>query len=159
MYFGFIVPYGILLVVNAMIIYKATQFSRAQKADAALNSSKNRRKAQMTRMILFITFLYITLSFPGVIVTGYFFGIIYSHEAGSMIINLLNAIQFSYPALNFFILLFSNKLFAEEVKRLFLRLGNNSVSVTTRTKGSAALTQDKRRLSNTGNIVPLSNIQ
>ena len=76
----------------------------------------------MTKMILFLTFLYIVLSLPGVIVTGYMYDYVYSLDVGLMLVNLINAVQFSYPALNFFILCFSNKMFANEVKSMIFKM-------------------------------------
>ena len=78
----------------------------------------------MTRMILIITSLFILLSLPGAIVSGYFYDDIIVLDYGTMIINLLNAIQFTYPASNFFILFFTNKLFAQEIKSAFSRIRN-----------------------------------
>lgn len=131
-------PYCLLILLNAMIILKATHFSRKQKAAAAANSTvlatsgSDRRKAQMTRTILFITFLYILLSFPGYVVNGYIYQDIIQSNASQMILNLINAIQFSYPALNFFILFFSNKIFASEVKSMIFRIhSTNRVSHAT----------------------------
>ena len=110
-----------------MIIFKATRFSRTQKVSFSSNllcfrrSEVRKRKTQMTKMILFITFLYIVLSLPGVIVTGYMYDYIYSLDVGLMLVNLINAVQFSYPALNFIILCFSNKMFANEVKSMIFK--------------------------------------
>lgn len=118
-------PYSLLLLVNCLIILKATQFTRARRAtNPSLNGIT--RRTQMTRMILFITFLYIMLTLPGAIISGYFFGAIYQLEYGKMAINLINDIQFTYPAFNFFILFFTNKLFAQEVKSLYSGIRINS---------------------------------
>ena len=132
------IPYALLLIINSLIIFIATQFTRAQKAAATVamgSVSGARRKAQMTRMILMITFLYIILSLPGAIVSGYFYNDIFALDHGTMLINLLNAIQFTYPACNFFILFFTNKLFAKEIKSVFSF--NNRVSVSSRSNNSA----------------------
>lgn len=120
-YFGYITPLSLLLIFNLVIIYKATRFSRSQRT-AYPSVSNVSRKIQMTRMILFITFLYIATSLPGIIVTGWLFADIISLEAGVLITNLLNCILFSYPALNFFTLFLSNKLFADEAKTMLSKL-------------------------------------
>jgi hypothetical protein len=112
------VPYSLLLIINCLIILKATQFTRARRAtNPSLNGVA--RRTQMTRMILLITFLFILLTLPSAIISGYFFGAIYQLEYGKMAINLINAIQFTYPVFNFFIMFFTNKLFEQEVKSLF----------------------------------------
>ena len=78
-----------------------------------------KRNVQITRTILVITFLYIFATLPSILQTGYFYTNIISLEAGTLIVSAINALEFSYPALNFFILFFSNKMFADEVKAFF----------------------------------------
>lgn len=51
-----------------------------------------------------------------------------------MAINLINAIQFTYPAFNFFILFFTNKLFEQKVKSLF-----SGIRINTRVTNSNQL--------------------
>lgn len=108
-----------------MIIYKATRYSCIQKANAVVKSasdiSKSRRKAQMTKMILITAFLYITLLLPGLTANVYLYNYISLLPSSNLILNLLNAIQFTYPSLSFFFLYFSNKQFANEVKSIILR--------------------------------------
>jgi hypothetical protein len=123
-----IVPFGLLLAINLMIIYKATRFSRTQYLSSnnkcpnqeGYNNNKttiNARKAQMTRTILTITFLYICLTLPPAIITGFFYpNVIALDLIGPMLINLIDNITFSFPAFNFFILLYSNRLFANEFR-------------------------------------------
>jgi len=106
-----------------LIIYQANKFTRAQQAVAASTTlfdiGRQKRKTQMTRTILFITFFYVITSLPGIVQAGYFYNPLIALEAGQMITSLINSIQFSYPAFNFFLLFFSNKLFANEIKALF----------------------------------------
>lgn len=110
----------------------ANKFTRAQRAAAAestlVSLRRAKRKAQMTKTILLITFIYIFTSLPGILQTGYFYTTIIVLESGQMIVSLINAIQFSYPAFNFFILYFTNRLFANEVKRLLSRFKRNKVA-------------------------------
>lgn len=134
LYFGYIVPYCFLVLLNSAIIYKATQFERHQQPTTETRSAK--RKTQMTRMIVFITFLYIITSLPNTIITGYFYNPVVRLDVGQLIINLINGIHFSYPAFNFFILFFSNKLFAEEVKFMFCRGNRNRVFSVSNTKSN-----------------------
>ena len=122
-----------------LIIYKATRFSESNTnsnthTNSASETQRNKRKTQMTRMILLITSLFIAMSLPGAILTGFFYDQVIMLEFGQVIVNLINGIQFSYPAFNFVILFFSNKLFAQELRSL---LGQfkfmpmvNSASVT-----------------------------
>lgn len=125
-------PYGLLIIFNSLIIYKATRFERVRVEAAELRAAK--RKAEMTRTILFMTFLYILVTLPSTIVTGYYFLTILLSDSGPLIITLIDALQFSYPALNFFILFFSNKLFAEEVKIFLGGIRERNFARTTQTK-------------------------
>lgn len=131
MYFGFITPYALLVFSNLIIIYKATRFERVHNLDkGALESHSSKRKAEMTRTILFITFLYIIITLPDITITGYLLFRILELDYGSMLLTIISSIHFSYPALHFFILFFSNRLFAEEVKSFFLKKRQISVSTT-----------------------------
>jgi hypothetical protein len=146
LYFGYAVPYASITLLNCGIIYEATRFARAHRntsnnmiEQSAEITASARRKAEMTKTILFITFLYIILTLPSVIMSGYYYNDLILLEIGQMIVTLLNNIQFSFPALNFVILYFSNKLFAKEVKILFSRarisaeqsqIGNNTPNTT-----------------------------
>lgn len=135
-------PYILLIVLNLMIIYKATRYERIRKlsqpmnarqhsilARANINGSRrkshatvvNKRKAQMTRAILIITFMYIASTLPSTIFNAYLYDLAASLEIDPIIINLMNGLQFSYSALNIFILFFTNKLFAKEFKELVFK--------------------------------------
>jgi hypothetical protein len=120
LYFGYIVPVAILIIVNLLIIYKATQFSRAQKALGNTNNTNQeseRKKAQMTKTILFLTFFYIALSFPIQIYAGYIYVNVDQYSFGQMTSNIINFAQYFYPSFHIIILYFSNKRFSIEFKR------------------------------------------
>ena len=138
LYFGFIVPYGFLLLFNVLIIYKATKFERIQKESKNVSSeAASRKKAHMTRTILFLTFLFIATSLPGTIITGYFYWDVTKSNLGRLIINLVDGVQFSFPAFNFFILFFTNKQFAQQVNVFLLKMKTkNQVSAQTQSFNS-----------------------
>jgi Na+/H+ antiporter NhaC len=113
-------------LLNCGIIYEATRYARAQQNESNLVVPSPRtkdtgaaKKAEMTRTIILITFLYILLTLPGAIIAGYFYNTLIVSDIGSIFIILSSNIQFIYQAFNFFILYFTNKLFAKEVRRLF----------------------------------------
>ena len=142
-YFGYIVPYGLLILFNAMIIYKATTYERTKKRtqvmslvqenlhSSSIATRAYQRKLEMTKTILFITFLYIVTSLASTLITAYFYNQIISDYSGQMVINLVDAVLFSYPAFNFFILFFSNKLFSQEVRSLIALGRQTSISAAT----------------------------
>lgn len=131
-YFGYIVPSGALIIINLAIIYKATKFDRAHKSNqdapnVIIEAQGVRRKQEMTKTILIITFLYIVAAFPSNLVNGYFLLNVMNMDEGQLILNIVASVQFSYPAFNFFILYFSNKRFAHEIKELLSKFKNNSI--------------------------------
>lgn len=152
LYFGFLIPIGFLFIVNFLIIYKATQYSRSHKSYGNGNTStashmrSNRKKTQMTKMILFVTFFYIALTLPEEIYSGYFFDSVSELSFGQMITNIIDAVQFAYPSFHIFILFFSNKQFAQEVKEMILRIKSSRVRTSSilGNKNSSSL-NDRRR--------------
>lgn len=138
-YGGELVPMCLLLILNIVIIYKATRFDRVQRLNAEsitisrpTSASTKRRKMEMTRSILLITFLYIALVFPSTVIQTYFYTPILGLAYGRIIINLLYFFQFSYSGFNFIILFFTNKLFAQQVKVIIFRQDKDKKTVSTR---------------------------
>ena len=115
--------------MNFLIIHKATQYSRSQKAMGRTPSrvQSERKKAQMTRMILFITFLYISVSFPIEIYAAFLYIYASKFYYQQLLTNIIVTIQFAYPSLHFFILIFSNKLFANESKEIASSFRNRQI--------------------------------
>lgn len=137
LYFGYIGPFALLLIVNSAIIFKATQFQRSQRVAAASSSSvagstSSKRKAEMTRTVYTITFFYIATTLPSSLVTGYYYGELIMLPTGQMIVNIVNAFQSIYQSCNFFVLYFTNKLFAKELKILLSGMRSNEISMTSR---------------------------
>ena len=60
--------------------------------------------------------LFIILTFPGAIISGYFFIDLIQTDVGSMLLILFDDITFSYHALNFFMLIYTNRKFYAELK-------------------------------------------
>ena len=85
----------------------------------------------MTKMILFLTFLYILVSLPQEIYSAYFYDEVNEMNYGLMVTNIIDTLQFTYPAFHIFILYFSNKQFAIEVKDILLRAKSNRVTTMT----------------------------
>ena len=134
-YIGFIIPTVSLVAVNLMIIWKATRFQRSQfisrlsKSTSDSNKTGVKRKREMTRTILVISFVFVFISLPANVIVGYYLGFMMSEQEGQLVFNLVVGLQMSYPAFNFFILFFSNKLFSQEVKSIafdFTRRNKNS---------------------------------
>jgi hypothetical protein len=121
-----IVPFSLLFLFNLMIISKMMRFHRNLNSNSAyLQQTKiSLRKTQMNRTILIMTFLFVGLTLPQAIITGFFYTQIMLLDAGPVIINFLDNISFSFPALDFFTLIYTNKIFAKEVKSLVSKMAN-----------------------------------
>jgi hypothetical protein len=121
-----IYPLSLMLIINCLIIYKATYFSRHHQFHQRHQSNFNlaqqkisRRKTQMTRMTQSTTFILIIFILTGAIMEGYFIAKFSAIDMlGPAIINLIDDISFSFPAFNLFILLYSNKIFLAEFKTI-----------------------------------------
>jgi hypothetical protein len=121
---------GLLIIVNLLIIYKATQFSRSQAAIGNINATlmqSAKKKAQMTKMILFLTFFYIALTLPEQIFVAYLVNNIDLTYISKMIFIVINFVQFLYPSFQIFTLIWSNKLFSQEVKEIIFRIKSSRV--------------------------------
>lgn len=146
LYFGYLTPIILLVLINSLIIFKATQFQRSQKATntTSMSSTSARRKAEMTRTVYTTSIFYIATTLPNIVAAGYFYNNIMSLQTGQIIINILNMFQSTYQAFHFFVLYFSNRLFAQEVKILFGTVKREQVSKTTKTQKSAVQTNHTR---------------
>ena len=118
-----------LVLVNLMIIWKATRFERVSTTQTAdTNLAVIRRKREMTKTILIITFLFALTSLPSSVAIGYFNDQLSVFNEGQLLYNILIGIQMTYPAFNLFILYFSNKLFVQNVKSIIFRGHSNGES-------------------------------
>lgn len=127
MYFGYIGPFVLLFILNSAIIYKATRFERLHRVAPAnstvLTMSRGaKRKAEMSRTVYSITIFYVITTLPSSVIGGYYYGYMLTLQSGQMIVNIINAAQSIYQSFNFFVLFYSNKLFAQEAKSFFFRL-------------------------------------
>lgn len=132
-----------------LIILKATHYERSQKANGNVNATNmhsERKKAQMTRTILFLTFFFIALALPDQLYFGYLYSIIDQNFYGTMMGNLMDFVQFFFSSFHIFILYFSNKQFAKEVNATVFRVKSNQVSSMTGTKSQSVL---NNRVANT----------
>ena len=127
-----IIPFVILLIVNISLIntvyFKNKILETEEKARA--------KKKRMSITVCFITMLFIILTLPGAVVSGYFYLDLINDHIGSLILVICDDISFSYHSFNFFFLLISNKKIFKESKRLFnnlLNRGSNSDSKKTST--------------------------
>lgn len=140
-----VVPFTLVFIINLLIIFKITKFSsRSQNNKKAPHSaqvvitppkstpslSRSRRSKQMNRTILITTFLLIVLTLPGVIASNFFAQIVFEMEVGPILLNLFDNITFSFPALNFLTLLYTNRMFTIEFKSLIFGIRSHFAKST-----------------------------
>lgn len=116
-----IVPFCLLVIIDSIIIYKARHYSNVQVLclSNAQQRKSNKRQNRISRSILIITFFYVCINLPPAVVTGFFYDQVVSGDLGPMIVNLMDNITFSFPALEFLFLLYSNKTYRKELKNCF----------------------------------------
>ena len=84
---------------------------------------KNQRQDAMSKMIIFMTFLFVAMTLPTAY-ASFFFARLIQTDHGYFLIVLFNCITFSYHGLNFLIYYVSNLKFRSEFRKLFS--GNKS---------------------------------
>ena len=86
--------------------------------------------------------LFIVLTLPGAIISGYYYPELSQSDLGVLLLTLCDDITFSYHSLNFFVLLFTNTKFKSELKDLFpvifkiMSRNQNSTNSTAHIKNS-----------------------
>ena len=122
----------LLLIINVSLIYKVYFKNKILETEEKARTKKKR----MSITVCFITLLFIVLTLPGAVVSGYFYLDLINDQIGSLILVTCDNISFSYHSFNFFFLLISNKKIFKESKRLFNNLldrGSNIDSKKTST--------------------------
>lgn len=118
-----------LIILNSFMIYKTVYKQKfALKHTSELS---NRKKRQMTISVIILTMLFIIMTLPGAVVSGYFFQVLIKTPMGTIILYLLDNISFSYHGLGFLILYLSNKQISMQVKSLIYRIRNKNLVMDT----------------------------
>lgn len=125
-----VIPFIILAISNFSLIgylYYKSHFQSISKnlkiQKTASMKFKNQRQDAMSKMIIFMTFLFVAMTLPTAY-ASFFFARLIQTDHGYFLIVLFNCITFSYHGLNFLIYYVSNLKFRSEFRKLFS--GNKS---------------------------------
>ena len=119
-----ILPFAIMLISNSLIIYNVLY---GQKVESKVKASL-RRKRRMTYMLIIITFAFIILTLPSVIVHTFFRDYLKKKPYRRFVNLIVNNLLHTSHAINFFMYVFSAPNFRLELisicNNLFHRNGN-----------------------------------
>lgn len=90
----------------------------------------------MTITILTFNILFIIFTLPSAIVSAYFYQTLIRTKIGSIIIQALDDITFSFHAFGFIFLFVSNKIFYKEVKCILFRENRSLNTSVTQAKST-----------------------
>jgi preprotein translocase subunit SecG len=128
-----VVPFVLLTAMNIflikIVIGSSMSSSAHQSSSGAPSSVGNmKKKLQMTKTVIILTVLFIVLTLPGAVVSAYYNYVI-ALESGRLIVLICDELTFSYHALGFVTLLYSNKQFFNQVKAI-LCIGQRGSAIT-----------------------------
>lgn len=106
-----IIPFSIMLTCNLLIIYNV-KFARTIKSSSSKSESRKRR---MTYMLLLVTFSFIILTSPSVIVHTFLRNFLKNKPYRRLVNMIVNHSLHTSHAINFFLYVFAAPLFRKEI--------------------------------------------
>ena len=107
------VPFALLLIMNAMLIF----MFKNRSVHGVANNASRKRQSSMTRTVIFVTLLFILMTGPGAVV-GSMFAEIMSQSYGHLVLVLVDCIAFSYHAYGLILLYKTNIKFANQLRAI-----------------------------------------
>lgn len=107
-------PFILLAISSLLLIY---EINRKTRNLGALSSSSQRQENQrsLNKTVVFFALLFVIMTSPGAIVTSFLNSVLQSSgHWGLVIISVCDCITFSFHALNFIILIVTNKIDSEK---------------------------------------------
>jgi len=109
-----LIPFTLLTLSSTLLIVETNKRTASTVATSA-NRQENQRSLQKTVVSLNVLFIVMTL--PGAVVTSVLNAYLETYgDLGKLLITICDCISFSFHALNFLILLLTNKRFLREAK-------------------------------------------
>jgi hypothetical protein len=123
-------PFAIMCTCNTYIIFVTVRSSRSQTetTPTVMHRKSIERYRQFTALLIIVTFAFVLLTLPACIYFVFFRNYLASKTQRNfrfMIQALLNSIQFTSHAINFFLYCFSAKSFRYEIQGMFRELFSN----------------------------------
>ncbi len=128
-----LIPFVLLLLSSLLLIYEINKKTRLVANHQSVSRHENNKSLNKT--IVLIAILFIIMTSPGAIVTSFLNAFLQSSgDLGNFVIEICDCITFSFHALNFLILLLTNKRFAKEVKNHYLGQISTNTNLSPLTK-------------------------
>jgi hypothetical protein len=142
-----ILPFTIMLTSNLLIIYNVIC---GQKVESK-NKASVKRKRRMTYMLILITFTFIILTLPSVLVHAFFRNTLKTKKYRRLVNLIVNNLLYTSHACNFFLYVFSAPNFRAELicmfNNLFSKRIRNSFSTTSNGNNMAIKSKTKKKTS------------
>ena len=110
-----LVPFILIISINTLLIYEIKK-----QVGTVQSEAKRAKHRAMNRLVITMAFLFVLFTLPGAVVTSILNKVLQEWGiSGFVIINICDALIFSYHGLNFVIVMLTNKRFLVEVKLYF----------------------------------------
>ena len=118
------IPFILLLISSILLIYEINKRNNRIGTTTTVVMQRQENAKSLHKTVVFIAILFIVMTFPGAFVTSFMNSFLQSSgNEGNLVINLCDCFTFSFHALNFIVLYFTNKKFSKEV-RIFFKIDN-----------------------------------
>lgn len=144
------IPFAIMLACNSIIIYNIKLGSKVQSK----NKSSARRKRHMTIMLMLVTFSFIILTLPSVIVHTFLRDVLQKRAYRRLVNMCVNSLLHTSHAINFFLYVFSAPNFRAEINKIlygrvfcfnkFIKSPGNDWTTATMNRASTVRPNSKR---------------
>ena len=126
-----LIPFILLALASALLIF---EMNRRTASTIATSANRQENQKSLNKTVVSLTVLFIVMTLPGAVVTSFLYAYLFnSGEIGNLVIIVCDCFSFSFHALNFLILLLTNKRFLREVKAYLSRTITNDPTTRNRT--------------------------
>ncbi len=112
-----LIPFILLSLSSGLLIY---EINKRMPTGIATSANRHENQKSLHKTVVSFAVLFILMTLPGAIVTSFLNSFLQSSgDLGLLVITICDCITFSFHALNFLILLLTNKRFQRELKTYF----------------------------------------
>ncbi len=128
------IPFGLMFIVNGLLIHKILLKKRVGAKKSAEHKSK-RLAASIS--VVKLTFVFIIMTCPNAVANGFFVPMLFETKEGTAILFATDCFTFSFHSFNYIVLLITNSQFKQEFYSIIYCRPKNSVGPTSMTENTA----------------------